>query len=93
MSIGPGQPILATIRWAHGWQRLSWTTMNQAIGHYLQGCVNVAMARTPHQALAAVYETHAVLLRHSMQTFAEATRLRASGTTETPTLQQSGRES
>jgi hypothetical protein len=78
MSIGPGQPNLAGIRWAHEWQHLSWTAMNQAVGHYLQGCANVAMARTPQQALAAVYEAQAVLLRHSMETFAGATRLCAS---------------
>ena len=82
MSIGPGQPILAAIRWAHEWRQLSWTAMNQAIGHYLQGCANVAMARTPQQALAAVHETQAVLLRHSMETFAGATRLWRKQSTE-----------
>lgn len=75
MSIGPGQPISAPVRWAQEWQRLSLTATNQAMGHYLHGCANVAMARTPQQALAALHKTQTGLLRHSVHVFAEATRL------------------
>jgi hypothetical protein len=72
---GPGQPISAAVVWAQEWQRLSSSAINQAMGHYLRGCANVAMTRTPHQALAALHEMQTVLLRHSADTFAEATRL------------------
>ena len=72
---GSDQLIAAAIRWAHQWQRLSSAAMNHAIGHYLRGCANVAMARTPHQALAALHELQTILLSHSADTFAEATRL------------------
>jgi len=82
MSIGPGRPIDAAIRCTHEWERLSWTAMNQAMGHYLRGCANVAMARTPQQALAAVHETQTALLRHSAETFAEAARLWRKQSTE-----------
>jgi hypothetical protein len=57
------------------WQRLSWTGIDQAMGHYLHGCADVAMARTPLQAIMALQETQTGLLRHSVQVFAEATRL------------------
>jgi hypothetical protein len=75
MSIGPGQPTSAAVVWAQQWQRLSWTAINQAMGHYLRGCANVAMTRTPQQALATLHETQTVLLKHSMETFSEAARL------------------
>ena len=55
--------------------------MNQAMGHYLQGCANVAMARTPQQALAALYEAQAVLVRHPMASFVES---RDSGASRAP---------
>lgn len=61
--------------WAQEWPRLSWTTINQAMGHCLHGCANLAMTHTPQQALAALHKTQTVLLRHSAETFAEATRL------------------
>ena len=51
------------------------TMTNQAIGHYLRGCANVAMARTPRQALAALHKTQASLLRHSGDAFARVARL------------------
>ncbi len=75
MSIGPGQPISAAVRWAQELQRLGLTATSQAMGHYLHGCANLAMARTPQQALAALHDTQTGLLRHSADTIAEATRL------------------
>jgi hypothetical protein len=45
------------------------------MGHYLRGCANVAMARTPLQAVMMVQETQTRLLRHSIDVFAESTRL------------------
>lgn len=75
MSIRRGQPISAAVVSAQEWQRLSWSAINQAMGHYLRGCANVAMTRTPQEALAALHETQTVLLRHSAETFVEATRL------------------
>jgi len=75
MRIGPGQHISAAVRWAQEWQRLSLTATNQTVGHYLHGCANLAMARTPQQALAELHKTRAGLLRHWADTIAEATRL------------------
>jgi hypothetical protein len=75
MSIGPGQPISPAVGWAEEWQRLGWTAINQAMGHYLRGCANVAMARTPQQALVALHQTQTSLLRHSADTVAQITRL------------------
>lgn len=75
MNIGPGQPISAPVRWAEECQRLSWTAINQAMGHYLHGCANVAMARTPLQAIMALQKMQTGLLRHSGHVFAESTRL------------------
>ena len=37
---------------------MSWNAINRAMGHYLSGCANVAMARTPEQALTALHKTH-----------------------------------
>jgi hypothetical protein len=54
---------------------LSWIAINQALGHYLHGCANVAMTRTPQQALAALHKTQTGLRRHSADTFARAARL------------------
>jgi hypothetical protein len=75
MSVAPGQPISAAVSWAQEWQRLSWTAINQAMGHYLHGCANLAMTHTPQQAVAALHKTQTGLLRHSVDTVAEATRL------------------
>jgi hypothetical protein len=75
MSIATGQPVSAPVRLAPEWQRLSRTAINQAMGHYLRGCANVAMARTPLQAIMALQKTQTGLLRHSVHVFAEATRL------------------
>jgi hypothetical protein len=75
MSIATGQPVSAPVRLAQEWQRLSWTAINQAMGHYLHGCANIAMARTPMQAIMALQKTQTALLRHSVHVFAEATRL------------------
>jgi hypothetical protein len=52
--------------------------------HYLRGCANVAMARTPHQALTALHELQTVLLRYSADTFADATRLLRKQNTDHP---------
>ena len=75
MSIGPGQPISPAVWRAQEWQRLGWTVINQAMGHYLRGCANVAMARTPQHAVAALHQTQTSLLRHSADTFAQVARL------------------
>jgi hypothetical protein len=75
MSIGPGQHISAVVKWAQEWQRLSFTATNEFMGRYLHGCANMAMACTPHQALAEVEKTWTSLLRHSAETIGEATRL------------------
>jgi hypothetical protein len=75
MNNGLGQPVTAAVSWSQEWQRLSWTAINQAMGQYLHGCANLAMARTPRQALTALHKTQTGLLRHSAATFAEATRL------------------
>ena len=88
MSIGPGQPLSPAVVWAQEWERLSWTAFNQAMGHYLHGCADLAMTRTPQQVLAALHETQMVLLRHSAETFAEATRLWRKQNTEHARTQQ-----
>ena len=75
MSIGSGQPGSAAVKWTQQLQRFSLTATNQAMGHYLRGCANVAMARTPQQALAALHKTQTDLLRHSADTVAEAVKL------------------
>ena len=75
MGIGPGRSTSAPIRWAKEWRRLSRSAINQTIGHCLRGCANVAMARTPLQAVMALHETQTRLLRHSIHVFAESTRL------------------
>jgi hypothetical protein len=54
---------------------LSWTATNQAMGHYLSGCANVVMTRTPRHALAALHRMQTGLLNHSADTFAEVARL------------------
>jgi len=74
MSIGPGQPISPAAWRAQEWQRLGWTAINQAMEHYLRGCANVAMTRTPQQALAALHKMQTSLLRHSGDTFAQVAR-------------------
>jgi len=43
--------------------------------HYLRGCANIVMARTPLQAIMALQETQTNLLRHSVHVFAESTGL------------------
>jgi hypothetical protein len=60
---------------AQEWQRLSLAATNQALGHYLRGCTDLVMARTPKQALAALHKTQTDLLRHSADTIAEAAKL------------------
>jgi hypothetical protein len=45
------------------------------MGRYLHGCANVAMARTPQQALAALHKTQTSLLRDSADTVAQVTWL------------------
>jgi hypothetical protein len=75
MSIGPGQSLSAAVRWAREWQRLNLTAANEAMGHYLHGCANLAMARTPRQALAELHKAQTGLVRHSAGTIAQATRL------------------
>jgi len=75
MNIGLGQTVTAAVGRLRELQQLSRTATNQAIGHYLHGCADLVMARTPHEALTALYKTQLALLRHSTDTFTEATRL------------------
>ncbi len=75
MSTGPELPIPCAIRLAQEWQRLSRTAINRAIVLHLRGCADFAMARTPMEALAALHETQAVLLRHSAGAFVQAAEL------------------
>jgi hypothetical protein len=75
MGTGLGHSTSAAVRWLQEWQRLTWTATNQAIGHYLNGCANIALARTPQQALAALHKTHARLLVHSAQILANGVGL------------------
>lgn len=75
MSIGPGQPISPAAGWTQEWQQLCWNAANHAIGHYFHGCANLAMARTPQHAMAALHATQTSLLCHLSGTFAEAARL------------------
>jgi len=84
MSTERGQADGAAVRWAQEWQRLSATAINQALGHYLNGCANVAMTRTPRQALAAMHATQADLVRHSMETLVAAARLWRTQQIESP---------
>ena len=74
MGIGPGHTSVS-VTWAQEWQRLSRTAIDQAMRHYLRGCANVAMARTPWQALMALQETQISLLRYSVHVFDESTSL------------------
>jgi hypothetical protein len=69
------QSLSARLWWAQEWQRLTLTATNQAMGHYLHGCANLAMARSPQHWLAELHKTQMDLLRHSAKTIAEATRL------------------
>lgn len=75
MSIGLGQSVLAAVSPLQEWQQLCWTATSQAIGCYLQGCADLAMARTPRHAMAALHKTQSGLLKHSADTVAEVTRL------------------
>lgn len=68
MSIGSGKPISPALGWVQEWQRLCRTALNRSMGHYLQGCADVAMTRTPHQALAALQKMQAGLIRHAVDT-------------------------
>ena len=74
MSIGPA-PAISAARWAEEWERLSLTATSGAMGCYLHGCANFAMARTPQHALAELHKTQTELLRHSVDTIVEATNL------------------
>lgn len=74
MRTGPGQPDAAAFRWLQEWQQLSTTAMTQMLGHYLRGCADLAMARTPQQAWAALHDAQYVLLRHSAEAIADAAR-------------------
>jgi len=84
MSIALNQPVAAAVSRLQEWQRLCATAMNQAMGHYLHGCADLAMARTPRQALAAVHKTQRGLLKQSVDTVAGATRLWRKQNTELP---------
>jgi hypothetical protein len=82
MSTVAGQPNSAAVRQAREWQRLSWTTINQVLGHYLHGCASVAMAHTPQQALAALHKTQTGLFTHSAHALAQVNKLWRKQSTE-----------
>jgi hypothetical protein len=75
MRIKPSQPVFGTVKWAREWQRFSLNATNRAMGHYLHGCANLAMARSPKHAWAELHKTQVNLLRHSVDTIAAATKL------------------
>jgi hypothetical protein len=75
MSIESDQFLSDAVRRAQQLQRLNVIAVNQAMGHYLRGCANLAMARTPEQAMAALHKTQTDLLGHSVRTIAEAAKL------------------
>jgi len=76
MSIGlDEESVLVTTSWALEWHRLTRTAMKQATEHYLHGCADVAMARSPLLAIEAMQRTQTRLLGHSAHMFAEAITL------------------
>ena len=75
MSIKAGLPLSSAVSWAREWQRLNLPAANEAMRRYLHGCANLAMARTPRQALAELHKTQTGLLRHAADTIAKATSL------------------
>ena len=75
MRTPPDQSFSPAVSWSQEWQRLSWTATTEAMGHYFHDYANLALARTPQQALSALHKVQAGLLRHSAESFAEATRL------------------
>jgi len=72
MITGLDQPASVTPEWAQEWHRLGWTAMNEATGHYLRGCADVAMARSPLLAIEAMQQTQSHLLSHSAHVFGDA---------------------
>jgi hypothetical protein len=75
MSIRPKHTLSAVATWAREWQQLHSTATNRTLGRCLHGWADLAVARTPRQAVATLHRTHSGLLRHSADTIAEATRL------------------
>jgi hypothetical protein len=71
----PSLPVPSAVRWAHGWQRLSRSAIDQGMRHYLRGCANVAMAHSLPEAWVALSEAQNDLIRHSAGTLAEAIEL------------------
>jgi len=75
MSIRPKHSLSTATRWAREWQQLHSIAAKRALGRCLHGWADLAVARTPRQAVATLHRTHTGLLRHSADTIAEATRL------------------
>ena len=75
MSTGWDQSPAVAMRWAQEWYQLSRSAIDEATGHYLQGCANLAMARSPLLAVEAMHQTQAALLSHSAYMLAEVIRL------------------
>jgi hypothetical protein len=75
MTIGSDQPIAAAVRRGQQLQRLSLIAASQAMGRYLRGCADFAMARTPQQAWTALHKMQTDLLRLSVDTIAETANL------------------
>jgi len=65
------ESALVAISWALEWHGLTRTAVNGATAHYLHGCANVVMARSPLHAIEAIQHTQTCLLNHSAHVFAE----------------------
>jgi len=61
------QPIFGAVKWTQEWHRFSLTATNQTVVLYLNGCANLARARSPTCALAELNKTQIDLLRHSIE--------------------------
>lgn len=75
MDVGLDEPVTTAADPLQEWQQLRRTAIRRAIGHYLRGCADLAMARTPLEALVALHEAQTALLRLSAASFAAAAGL------------------
>jgi hypothetical protein len=67
MDVGLDQAIASATGPLQEWQQLRRAAIRQAMGHYLSGCADLAMARTPLEALVALREVQTALLRLSAE--------------------------
>ena len=75
MSTGWDQSPAVAMQWAQEWYQLSRSAIDEATGHYLQGCANVAMAHSPLPAVEAMLQTQAGLLSDSAHMLAQVSQL------------------